>query len=116
MSSHDIHRLFAAIIEEAVERVLERKLPEIVSALRPAEPSGPITAERLITVAEAAAVARVKEATVRGWVRRGRLQRCGTGRYLRIKEQQLRDLLSGDVQPAAPRRRKDRVTEILKLV
>lgn len=55
---------------------------------------------RYLTLTEAATYARASPRTIRRWVRRGELRRCGPGRHIRIDRDDLVRLLSGEVDEA----------------
>ena len=55
--------------------------------------------DKLLTPEEAAAIVRVSPKTIREWLRKGELKGIKTGKLWRIKESDLRALLSGAPKP-----------------
>lgn len=74
-------------------RMLREELSKLVEAA-PGERS------RFLTVEEAAEISRHSADTIRMWVKKGRLSRCGTSRKLLVREDALRNLLTANC-PAA---------------
>ena len=79
---------------------------EVLAEQRPA-PS------ELLTVAEAAALAKVKPATIRTWIAEGKLAASRVGRRHRIRRADL-DALADD-QPPRPERRRRAITEPIEV-
>jgi excisionase family DNA binding protein len=68
-----------AIIEASVERAVRRALADQRPGIQP----------ELLTVAQAAELAQVSEATIRQWVGTGSLGRYGSARKLRVRRDEL---------------------------
>jgi excisionase family DNA binding protein len=75
-----------ALVEDAVRRVLAERPP----------------ASEYLSVVEAARVASVAPATIRSWVREGKLRRHGTPRVLRVRRNDLEKLMSAAPRAAIP--------------
>jgi excisionase family DNA binding protein len=73
----------------------------------------PVTTE-LLTVPEAAALAKVKPATIRTWIADGKLAASRVGRRHRIRRADL-DALAHDDQPPRPHRRRRVIAEAIEL-
>lgn len=78
-------------VNEAVAPVLD-ELRSVNAALRHAA-RGKVEREYLDTD-EAAELARVRPATIRAWLKQGRLQRYGSGRRLLIRASEIHELLA----------------------
>jgi excisionase family DNA binding protein len=76
-------------LDELVRRLVREEVARQLAELRPAQ-APPV----LLTVAEAAALARVAAGSVRRWIREGRLPATGSGRLLRIAVVDLERLLA----------------------
>jgi len=79
-----VEELIAAAVERAVERAVETKLRPVLEQLR----GGAGVAGEYLSVQEAAALAGVHAATVRGWIAQG-LRTHGQGRIVRIRRDDL---------------------------
>lgn len=88
-------------IEDAFRRVLEDALGPIHEELRALRAAlhearrGPSSHEYLDTD-EAADLARVTPATVREWIKQGKLRRYGSGRRLLVRASEIHELLAPD--------------------
>jgi excisionase family DNA binding protein len=80
-------------IEEAIEQAVARAVAKVIHEVRA---SGERPALQLLTVREAADVARVSEATIRAWIRDGMLPRCGSAHVTRVR---MDDLLAVRPKP-----------------
>jgi excisionase family DNA binding protein len=85
------------VVREEMQRVLRQELGAIVEAVRSAPKTGEI---EFLSVAEAAQLAQVSEATVREWMTKG-LKRYGQGRVVRIRRPELLAFLSSNPESAA---------------
>jgi excisionase family DNA binding protein len=88
------------MVDEAVKRIVEQTLREIVpdllrQVLREHYESAAIepSDDGYLTTAEAADCARVNPATIRQWISKGHLTRHRAGRELRVSKSELRAFL-----------------------
>lgn len=79
-------------LERMIEAIVDRRLEERLAELR--APSS-----EYLSVAEAAALARVTPGTIRRWVRAGELTRHEAGSRVRIRRDELERLLACEVVP-----------------
>jgi len=56
----------------------------------------------LLTIAEAAAMLRLKPSTVRSWILKRRLAYCKVGRLVRIRRADVEAMVAASVVPARP--------------
>lgn len=93
------------VLEDALTQVIRDAVREAVRELAPAftpQPAAPV--DELLTIAEAAVLAKVSAPTIQKWLRAKKLTRYGTGRNTRLSRSELLRALATDgaAQPAAP--------------
>lgn len=87
---------FASLVENAVERVLERHLHSLSQAV--SANSNAAAPEKYLTIAEAVKTGAACERKVREWTRTGRLRTFGGPRALRIKLSDLNALMAEEAR------------------
>ena len=88
--------VIASVVRAEVRAALKEEREHAVPS------SPPLGSTEYVSVREAAKVADVHEATIRSWLRQGRLPQHRAGRHYRIKAVELRALLDGPSGAATP--------------
>lgn len=84
----------ATDITEALRELVRSVVSEELAREREARSSG----TELLTTSEASALAKVKPATIRTWIRTGQLRATTVGRSIRIARAELDAVLSGSIR------------------
>jgi len=91
-----------ATVREELRDVLRQELRAALTELRPASvsASGDAPSDSYLSLAEAAALARVSKNTLRAWIKDGKLPRRMAGRELRVRRDELHRLLAAEPEPS----------------
>jgi hypothetical protein len=92
------------LIREEIATALREELREVVGKLKRGEPANEV---QLVDIKTAAKAASVCTATIRSWIRTGRLRALGHGRVKRIRLVDVTAALQESQTPAAPERTPD---------
>ncbi len=109
------------LLDEAIRAVLRDEMRTVVreelrSALDEIRTTARAASEEFLSVKEAATIAGVCPATVRGWLRQGQLRRYGTARLPRIRRVDLMQFLASEAQsrPDRPRSLEEQADAIVQ--
>ena len=92
--------LLLQLVSDAVRAVVREELAGLKDELAALHPEAPVN--KLMTVAEAAEYAGVKEATIRDWINRGKLSAVKAGQQWRMKPVDLDAAMQAGTQDDGP--------------
>jgi len=89
-----------AMLREEMRTVVREEMRSALDEIRTSDPSS--TSGEFLSVKQAAALAGVCAATVRGWLRQGHLKRYGTARLPRLRRAELVTFLASPLPSEVP--------------